>query len=67
MTIHYELSLLACRNFWSLATAFCRAEACRDKLAELNPYVTVAVCTDELTAATDLQFLDNYQVSQRSD
>ena len=43
---------------------FYRAEACRDKLAELNPYVSVQVRTESLTTESSFDFLADYQVHE---
>ena len=39
-----------------------RAEACYERLAELNPYVPVKTLTTTLDESTDLNFLKDYQV-----
>jgi hypothetical protein len=40
-----------------------RAEASLQKLAELNPYVTLNLSNATLTPGSDLSFLDAYQVT----
>jgi len=39
-----------------------RALACAGRVAELNPYVAVAVLTQELNENTDLEYLSQFQV-----
>ena len=43
-----------------------RAEACCERLAELNPYVPVKTLTTPLDETTDLSFLNDYQVLHAS-
>jgi len=40
----------------------CRALASASRVAELNPYVAVAVLTHELNEKTDLSYLSQFQV-----
>lgn len=39
-----------------------RAEACAERLAELNPYVEISTLTEPLTMASDLAYLQHFQV-----
>ncbi|XP_025078407.1 ubiquitin-like modifier-activating enzyme 6 [Pomacea canaliculata] len=38
-----------------------RAEACAERLAELNPYVEISTLTEPLTMASDLAYLQHFQ------
>ena len=46
-----------------MSVFFFRSVASRDRLAELNPYVSVDTLSTKLDENTDLSYLKQYQVS----